>query len=501
MLDSDTLIQHYLDGTLTKDEAGQLHRLLEAQPELGGKLIQHLEMDEMIRAAKPLATNLSILPALPLKRRRTIATVTSLAACVGLLGTWLGLLHRQQPEEEQSTTSVAVFTRGVNLEWESASIAPGAPLSPGLLKLKSGFATIEFYQGASVVLEGPAEFQLISGSEATCTSGKLTATVPPQAIGFRINTPKGSVVDLGTAFGLQVNETSSEVHVFDGEVFLHKASEPIKMVKEGQAMSFAANSPLFAANPVSFASLNAADALTDSAAKSQLKLWREQSTKMRSDPGLKVHFNFQDGKASRSLHNHAPQGDNGSIVGAAWTEGRWPGKHALEFRTVSDRVRLSVPGETQSLTMALSVRINGLDRPCSSLFMSDGWTHRKIHWQILKSGEIRFGVAVASSQGSSHFYNTPVFFTPERFGSWVHLAVVFDPAAKELRHYANGSLLARHPLVDSSPLNIGIGELGNWNKSDDQSETFKIRYLSGAMDEFALWDRVLSDAEIAAFAK
>jgi hypothetical protein len=66
--------------------------------------------------------------------------------------------------------------------------------------------------------------------------------------------------------------------------------------------------------------------------------------------------------------------------------------------------------------------------------------------------------------------------------------------AKEVRHYANGSLLARSPLKDASPLKLGIAELGNWN--DRRTTGVAIRHLSGAMDEFALWDRVLSEAEI-----
>lgn len=84
--------------------------------------------------------------------------------------------------------------------------------------------------------------------------------------------------------------------------------------------------------------------------------------------------------------------------------------------------------------------------------------------------------------------DAPVF-TPERFGRWLHLAVVFDPAAKEVRHYANGGLLARLPLKDASPLKLGIAELGNWN--DRRTGSVAIRHLSGAMDEFALWDRAL----------
>jgi len=97
-------------------------------------------------------------------------------------------------------------------------------------------------------------------------------------------------------------------------------------------------------------------------------------------------------------------------------------------------------------------------------------------------------------------HDTPVFFTPERFGRWTHLAVVFDPALKEVRHYANGELLASSSLKETAPLKIGIAELGNWNDRRNQGGV-AIRHLSGAMDEFALWDRALSTAEIAALAK
>ena len=58
----------------------QLHTLLKAQPELGEKLIQHFEIDAMLRATKPLAANNIIRPALLPKRRFTFATVTSVAA-------------------------------------------------------------------------------------------------------------------------------------------------------------------------------------------------------------------------------------------------------------------------------------------------------------------------------------------------------------------------------------------------------------------------------------
>jgi len=296
MLDSDTLIQNYLEGTLSDAEAEQLHELLKAHPELGEKMIQHFEMDAMLRATKPLTANNIIRPALLPKRRFTFATVTSvaaMAACIALLGAWIAMSWLKS-DVEDTTASVAVLTRGVNLEWESAAITPGTPLSPGLLKLKSGIAQIEFYQGARVLIEGPAELQLISSGEATCTRGKLSANVPPQAKGFRINTPKGTIVDLGTEFGLDVSDASAEVHVFKGEVELHQAAESMKSLKEGQAMAFAAESQMLPANLSNFASLSDLDSRTAVSDRTQLDRWRAASDQLNADPALKLHFNFQD---------------------------------------------------------------------------------------------------------------------------------------------------------------------------------------------------------------
>ncbi|MFO1486708.1 MAG: LamG-like jellyroll fold domain-containing protein [Verrucomicrobiaceae bacterium] len=501
MPDADTLIQHYLEGTLTDAEAEELHTLLQNEPQLGSKLLQHFEMDAMLRATKPLAVPGKVIqPALVPRRRFTFATVTTvaaMAACITLMGAWLAMTWLQS-DEEDTTASVAVLTRGVNLEWESAAIAPGTPLSPGLLKLKSGIAQIEFYQGARVLIEGPAELQLISSGEATCTRGKLSANVPPQAKGFRINTPKGTIVDLGTEFGLDVSDASVEVHVFKGEVELHKAAESMKSLKEGQAMAFAAESQMLPANLSNFASLSDLDSRTALSDRTQLERWRIASDKLNADPALKLHFDFQDDDTARSLRNHTSLGEDGSIVGAAWTTGRWPGKGALEFRNISDRVRLSAPAEVKALTMAMWVRINGLDRYFNSLFMSESWGERRVHWQIVRDGRIRLGIAGGPGQRHQDC-DTEVFFTPERFGRWTHLAVTFDPQAKEVRHYANGTLLAKIPLKDTSPLKPGIAELGNWN--DRRTTGVAIRHLSGTMDEFALWDRVLSEAEIKAMAR
>ena len=56
-------------------------------------------------------------------------------------------------------------------------------------------------------------------------SGRLTAEVPPAASGFTVNTPRLNAVDIGTRFGVNVEENGdSELHVMEGEVEVSRTS-------------------------------------------------------------------------------------------------------------------------------------------------------------------------------------------------------------------------------------------------------------------------------------
>jgi hypothetical protein len=256
------------------------------------------------------------------KRRFTMVTLSSvaaLAACAALMLGWTWLRFAPASADEETTASVAVLTRAVNLQWQGDTMKPvaGSPLSPGWLRLKSGLAQIEFYQGARVTLEGPAEFQLVSSGEAYCTTGKLSAHVPPQAKGFRINTPRGTIVDLGTEFGLNVNPEAAEVHVFDGEVELHQG-ESMTALKEGQAANLiTTGSSTLTADATAFASLRELEARSAESQRVDFERWLSHSPQRNADPDLLLRFDFQDVLGSRTLRNQSQQSarvPDGSIV-------------------------------------------------------------------------------------------------------------------------------------------------------------------------------------------
>ncbi len=102
----------------------------------------------------------------------------------------------------------------------------GSTLRGGTLHLRSGLLELTYPSGVVIVLESPARFDLRSATTLWLGEGNASASVPESAIGFTIETPSASIVDLGTEFGVSVGAASSEVHVFKGEVLIRNQGEP-----------------------------------------------------------------------------------------------------------------------------------------------------------------------------------------------------------------------------------------------------------------------------------
>jgi hypothetical protein len=523
----DDAVAAVCHGTASDAQLEGLHGLLRAHPaardeyilrvELHARLASEPELFAPVTGDFPMPTTGETRGELPLQFRTASAAgarrswrrnqVLALAACLALLlagGWWL----RYGTGNRRGATSraVAMLNREVNARWNPADHVPclGAPLEPGRLRLESGLAQIVFYNGARVVIEGPAELRLVSSTEAVCTGGKLTAEVPPQARGFRVLSPRFDVTDLGTSFGLNMTGERSELHVFEGRVeFRSGQGATNQSLHEGHgAVAQGGSAPeLVTADPTAFASLFELQARSVAADALRYDRWRAANQRLRHDPSLWVHFDFEHGSPSDwRLPNTGARSatvPDATIVGGQWQEGRWASKPALEFRGVSDRVRLSVPGTCESVTLAAWVRVQGLDRPINSLFMSDGFEAGTVHWVVRGDGVL--GLTVIGARGAHQILTSPPVLSVDQFGIWTHLAVVLNGPAKQAVHYVNGQRVSQHPVRIGPPYHIGAAELGNWNAIGfPGNDPFLIRNFSGVMDEFCLFGRALSDAEIRA---
>ncbi|MDB6154659.1 MAG: putative LamG domain protein jellyroll fold domain protein [Chthoniobacteraceae bacterium] len=512
----DDAVAEVCHGSVSEEQARALNALLRGDPAARDEYIFRLELHSRL-ASDPdlfLPTEEGATPSggigasaqnvIPLRasrhgRKQMLGWVGALAACVAMLASgWWGWRTQRK-----GTTSkaVAMLNRVVDAQWSSEAPRLGAPLDPGWLQLKSGLAQIVFYSGARVVIEGPAELQIISPGDASCRMGKLTAEVPPQARGFRIATPQMNVTDLGTVFGLDVREGTTELHVFKGRVEAAIGTAKQGLQEGSGAVAEDLRPPrLISANAARFTSLFNLQDKSEAAESSQYDQWRVTSRRLNQDPSLLVHFDFEHSTPSDwQLHNASSESaSDGTIVGCQWVEGRWPTKQALEFRGVSDRVRLSVPGEFTSLTMAAWVRVQGLDRQFNSLFMCDSFDAGTLHWLIRGDGVLGLTV-IGPGAGNYQIVPTPSVLRLDQFGMWLHLAVVLNGSTKRVTHYVNGRPVSEKTLKIHPPFRIGTAELGNWNaRGFPDNDPSMIRNFSGAMDEFCLFSRALPAAEILA---
>jgi len=90
------------------------------------------------------------------------------------------------------------------------------------LEFTRGFVRLGFPSGAKVTLEAPCRFRLDEKEALSVLHGRASVHTPNGAEGFRIDTPGGRFVDLGTEFGLAVGSDGSTpvvlTEVFKGEV-------------------------------------------------------------------------------------------------------------------------------------------------------------------------------------------------------------------------------------------------------------------------------------------
>jgi hypothetical protein len=312
------------------------------------------------------------------------------------------------------------------------------------------------------------------------------------------------VMDLGTAFGLDVKDRRTELHVFKGSVEFQPSAGTKQHLKQGAgAVSESSRPPtLITADPAAFASLFDLQFKTSAAGVLRHEEWRAASKQLDDDPSLLVHFDFEQADTSdwrlRNASGRKNAAPDATIIGCQWTEGRWPDKQALEFRSVNDRVRLSVPAEFESLTLTAWVRVQGLDRQFNSLFMCDGFEAGTLHWLIRKDGVLGL-TAIGSGHGDVQIVPSPPVLTLDQYGMWLHLAAVLDGRARRVVHYMNGVPIREKALKISPPFRIGAAELGNWNASGFRdNDPSLIRNFSGVMDEFCLFSRALNTDEIRA---
>ncbi len=100
------------------------------------------------------------------------------------------------------------------------------------LLLREGYASFLFDSHVRITLEAPSEIQFLTDDQIRLNYGRLYAVVPPNAIGFQVNTRNSKIIDLGTEFGVQEDSYgNTELHVIKGKTnfFASRNGQAINM--------------------------------------------------------------------------------------------------------------------------------------------------------------------------------------------------------------------------------------------------------------------------------
>ena len=169
--------------------------------------------------------------------RATATTLAVLAAAASLLF----VLNWPDTDSQRDVVVPAIATLAYtsHARWGSEERVLGEGFGKGKLHLEVGLARLDFRNGATVTLQGPAESEIVSTDRIILSSGILTASMPESAVGFEVVTPTMDVVDQGTAFGVSVGtDGETDVCVFEGEVEVSRSvgEDVPQLVREGNAV-------------------------------------------------------------------------------------------------------------------------------------------------------------------------------------------------------------------------------------------------------------------------
>ena len=443
------------------------------------------------------------------------ATVGSIAAALVLLvySYWPQAVPQQAetqrgPGAKHLPVRVATIIGSVDAQWSNPELpsSPGTRLSTGPLKLTGGVVEIRLDHGAKAIIQSPATLKLLSAKSVRLLQGSLVGKVPFGAIGFTVETPLTSIVDLGTEFGVVVDQPgTADVQVFAGkiEAVIQDSGRHVPLAK-GRSVRVAlvdgqtriADVPI---DPNRFVRQLPAIPTYEKVVRKAgpILYWRFEASADRSvvnEMGDFAHLKIRVTKANAM----------GEVGGTDLQHG------AIVF-DLNDLQPAVICDDTRDIPVSESYSIEFWMKPGQkhrgaivSLESKNGSAKHTAQHGILvetcgptsliggpndpanRSGFLRFlhrDPPSANIRTGTSCYSR----RPYAMGVWQHVVAV--KTSTELRLYVNGQLSGR--AHDSNVLPSGLRlQLGHI------SQTSSIRPFVGALDELAIYDRALSEEEI-----
>lgn len=229
----DLLMHALFEGSLAGAELDELNALLSSDAAARVRYRRAAAIHSAL-ARKAASPSFFETPApekiTPFRKAWPLTAAAAIALLAGVA------IFASRPHEPLATVAEA---QGV--AWAEGSPSPSSGRVPVAVPIEfsRGFVRLAFPSGASVTLEGPCRFRLDEKEALAVLHGRVSVHTPDGAEGFRIDTPGGRFVDLGTEFGLAVGSDGAGpvvlTEVFKGEVEVQTTSQDKKRLTVGQS--------------------------------------------------------------------------------------------------------------------------------------------------------------------------------------------------------------------------------------------------------------------------
>ena len=440
-----------------------------------------------------------------LKRKRAVRVAFfggGIAAMVAVIFSLVFLL-REAPRE----AGPAVVARIVGSETGDRRVSRDSDLRVGeRVEIDDGLLEVVFSTGVKLVLNGPVDFEVTGVNSGYLHRGRLVAEiVNEQGKGFTIDGPSGRLIDLGTKFGVSVDEAGEmEVHVLEGIVDAMPKVGEMRRLRENEAMRFTGDDSTL---------LESADG----------GAFFTQMPPGRSSPPSYVRWGFdeEDGHGCLDTGYQLGEGKADAQFRKSSRRGVYPERIQGRF---SNGLHLGGSGYLHSdfegvvgtgpRTVAFWVRIPE-DFAAKEGFGIVNWgsyAKKGAAWQVAINSLEKEGPMGRLRIGTNR--GEVIGVTDLRDGEWHHCAVVLygdrdgkPNTATHILLYVDGKIesASRKSVrpIDTVPQGgkhkghpgIWIGRnMGNWSESE--SRGLYGGFFRGDLDELMIFDSALNHAEI-----
>lgn len=213
--------------------------------------------------------------------------------------------------------------------------------------------------------------------------------------------------------------------------------------------------------------------------------------------GLVLYYNF-DNDSGTAVADKSPTGLNAEATGVTFTAGK-VGKAAV-FNGTDSVIKFTNPEAFTDISFSLWLKVEDLAKDGGQIIAGYEWVNGSIHTSYSKEGFISFGICEWKNatpkndrreDAASYIMSGIDAFN----GKWVHAVFSYDNATKVRKLYINGVFMYESTAV-TAPANLfkGLYELGCYSPDTGGQG----RHFNGLMDEFRVYNRVLSEEEAVA---